>query len=150
MAQVLQDSRRRFVQILTWFRKRDPRVVVSRFWQCGQVLQQVQAVRQGVRRFRLMDDGGEGVDVVAIWPVSGTWSVGYVLCCTVVDVADIAARATVCAKVMVIGDAGIASFAAVLDFDGSGSLHNGTGTAGLGLMLRFGRFLQTLDVPSQS
>ncbi len=64
--QLLQDSRRRFVQIWTCFRKREPRVVVSRFWQCGQVLQQVQAVRQGVRRFRLMDDGSEGIDVVGI------------------------------------------------------------------------------------
>jgi hypothetical protein len=141
--QLSQDSRRRFVQIWICFRKREPMVVVSRLWQCGQVLQQLQAVRQGVRRFRLMDDGCEGIDVVGIRPVSGIWSVGYVLCCMVVAVADNAARATVCANVMVVGDAGIASFAVVLELDESAELQTGIGTAGLPLLLRFGSFLQT-------
>jgi hypothetical protein len=90
---------------------------VSRLLQCGQVLQQSQAVRQGVRCFLLRDD-------------ALARCVEFVLCCAVDDVADNAAIATVCANVRAVGEAGLAAFAAVLDFDRSEALKLGTGSVG--------------------
>jgi hypothetical protein len=91
--------------------------VVNRFWQCGQVLQQSQSVRQGVRCFLLRDDAlARCVEVV-----SG---------CAVDDVADNAAIATVCANVSAVGEAWLAAFVAVLDVDSSEPLKLGTGSVG--------------------
>jgi hypothetical protein len=56
--------------------------------------------------------------------------VEFVLCCAVDDVADNAARATVCANVRAVGEAGLAVFSAVLDFDRSEALKFGTGAVG--------------------
>jgi hypothetical protein len=76
-----------------------------------------------------MDDGVDG-----IWSVSGPRPVGYGLCFTVLDVADIAARATVCANVKVVRDAEIISFEALLYSDVGAALLVVSGTAGVGLL----------------
>ena len=104
-------------------------------------MQQVQAVRQGVRCFLLRDGSGEGMDVDGIAVETETLSVKVV---SVLAVAVVAARATACTNVVAVGDEGLGLFAAVLDLDGSAALETGTGSAGLELMLRVGSFLQYL------
>jgi hypothetical protein len=83
-----------------------------------------------------MDDSGEGLDVDGISAKTGTWSVRFVLCRTVVDVAVIAARATVCANVMAVGDEGIGSVAAGMDRDANAALKTGTGASSSWLVIR--------------
>jgi hypothetical protein len=75
---------------------------------------------------------------------AGTWYVMSVLWRIMVDVAVIAARATVCANVIAVGDPRIGAFAATFAPEAYAALGTGTCSAGLRLASRVGSFLQVL------
>jgi hypothetical protein len=141
-----QDSRLRLLHILKCLRKRLGRVVAKRLWQCAHVVQQAQALRQGLRCFLLRDDTGVEFDVDGIACETATLSLQLLLFCTVVDVAVIAARATVCANVWAVpvGDETISSSAVVLAVDAFVDVRSMTYPAGLRPTSLVGIFLHVL------